>query len=176
MIFKLIVLTNKTDQIQEKFDAIVIPKTIFFRAYFVLVSIFESAILIIMLLAFNIISLFKLKILIKTQRVTRNENHFKLIKIKITRLIIFLTFICLVTRTLDFIISTILRVWRLLNKCNSDKKEIEASLLLLRTISFLLIILAHALDSIFYYFGVSLLKAVAIDYKRKISIYFYCRE
>jgi len=176
MIFELIVFTNKTDQIQEKFDAIVVTKTIFFRTYFVLVPIFESAIPIITLLAFNITSLFKLKTLINTQRVTRNENHFKLVKIKITRLIIFLTFICLVTRTLDFIISTILRVWGLLNKCNNEKKEIEASLLLLRTISFFLIIFAHALDSIFYYFGDSLLKAVSIDYKRKISIYFYCRE
>lgn len=122
-----------------------------FKIYFAFVFIIESIIPVVTLLVLNVISLIRLKIVANTldRRSPVNGTGFTSAKIQATKLIILLTFICIVTRALDCTLGIVnrLRIGSLLSLADEE----EAIVALLRAISFSLLFAAHALDGILYY-------------------------
>jgi len=141
-------------------------KTKLYRVYMNLSVLVETLIPVVALLTLNAISLIRFKKLMTHLGPNRS------FKIQTFRLIIMLTFISLITRTFDLAVSVAIRL-RVFYKTNVNiNTEIDAVLLLMRTVSFFLLFAAHALDGLFYYVYDRTLKSVTFP-KIKSRCYFH---
>ena len=127
-------------------------KTPFFKLYAVLLLLLENVLPLILLIVMNLINHFKFKSIMKRKvqvisdadvRADKANNRF-------TKLIITLTFICIVTRSFDTLFAVYNRVRLFFGIVLSD--ELEALLNLLRACSFFLLFGGHACDGILYFF------------------------
>jgi hypothetical protein len=123
-------------------------QTSFFKYYSVILLLFETVIPITILTLFNVMSVHKFRKLMKQKmRIQQNKNRIKKAEkanLRFTKLIIALTFICIVTRTIDSSSSIFLRMTLLFK---IDLTENQTALLnLVKIICMGLLFSAHALD------------------------------
>lgn len=131
-------------------------ETSFFKIYSVLIMLIESVIPLITLMVLNKISLAKFKIIMwmvvqDNRRADQANNRF-------TKLILTLTFICIVTRSFDIAI-TIYNRAKLFFRIELTE-DLNALLRLVRNVSYLLVFAAHALDGLLYYFSDKKMKSI----------------
>lgn len=137
-------------------------ESIFFKAYVACAVLFETVIPILSLFTLNIISLVKLK---KIQTYV-SDGCLRSITIRITRLIIVLTFISLFARLLDFLVNVLRFQLKWLWEVEQPN---EAFLSQLQDFSFLLLLTAHSLDGLFYYFYDRHVESTARDLIKNIA-------
>ncbi len=159
--FQVVKSSNRTNETNGYLTTTEFGSTKFFQMYFIIVLLFESVIAVVILLVLNVISLVRLK---NQLAVVRNDVSYQTIKVQITKLIILLTFICVLTRTIDLAITIIVRLnMSALNLTN----ESDFFLLLSRSVAYFQLLLAHAFDGVFYYSYDNLLKSAALKMLRK---------
>lgn len=117
--------------------------------YFICLIFLENIVPVVSLILLNTTFLVRLKTVKNGLRSNGNEAGFNSVKITTTKLIIFLTFICIVTRAFDLtvVITNRLRF----SSFFSPTDEMVAAIKLLRSISYFLLVAAHALEGILYY-------------------------
>lgn len=127
--------------------------TTLFKSYAVMALLFEYLTPLPMLITLNILTVIKFKKVManKIEVVGRSSETQRAEKamIRFTRLIITLTFINIVTRTLDSCITVFFRFKIFFNVKISD--EVDAILDLARYVSLIPFFGAHALDGVLYY-------------------------
>jgi hypothetical protein len=122
----------------------------FFKAYSVLILLLETIVPLVILLVFNIITLIKFKsIMSKKKRLTNTKTKAKKATIKFTKLILALTFICILARTFDNITAIFKRLKTFYYFQISD--EFTALIDLNKQIAYALLFAVHALDGILYF-------------------------
>lgn len=119
-------------------------ENMFFKLYLAFLFLLEDIFLIISLTSLNFIALFKFRKMMKEKRrvLVTEKRHIHKAQIRFTKLILALTFICILTRFSDTVVA-ILNVAAA--EAAYDIKEV------LRTLSFFLLIASHALDGILYF-------------------------
>lgn len=137
-------------------------KTIFFQLYAFAVLFFESLIPTILLIILNIISLIKFKTMMSRVRPSLLMRH---VEIKLVRLVLSLTFICIFTRMLDNLTEFFARGLFVLEIHLST--EMESLRILSRQTAIFFLFAAHALDIIVCYYHDRHLKYVTCLVFRK---------
>lgn len=124
-------------------------ETVIYQYYFICLIFLENIVPVVSLILLNTTFLVRLKTVKNGLRSNGNEAGFNSVKITTTKLIIFLTFICIVTRAFDLtvVITNRLRF----SSFFSPTDEMVAAIKLLRSISYFLLVAAHALEGILYY-------------------------
>ena len=132
------------------------------QLYALVVLFFESLIPTLLLVVLNIISLIRFKMMMNRVTPTALMRH---VEIKLVRLVLILTFICIFTRMLDNLTEFFARGLFVLGTQLSS--EMESLRILSRQTAIFFLFGAHALDSILCYFYDRHLKYVACQLIRK---------
>ena len=134
-----------------------------FEIFWLICTFLESLGPLILLFILNTISLIKFKLVLRRWKGRRDGSSLNKMKISMTKLTILLTFICLLTRSFDFVISYLVREKINLNEVWRHYGSFEEHLLfLLQSINLFLLFAAHALDVLFYFFYDTHLKTVTL--------------
>lgn len=127
-------------------------KTKFFGVYALVIILLEFVIPLAMLIVLNLKSLIifrRMLGMLANRRADQETRRFLDFNTRFTKLVIILTFICILTRTFDMMVNLGHRAVLLFFPDASD--ELVELFLFLRTVNFLVLITAHAFDGLFYY-------------------------
>lgn len=129
-------------------------KTKFFGVYALVIILLEFVIPLAILIILNLKSLVIFRrmlgmLAINNRRADQEMRRFLDFNTRFTKLVIILTFICIITRTFDLMVNLGHRAVLLFFPDASE--ELVELFLFLRTVNFLVLITAHALDGLLYY-------------------------
>ncbi len=137
-------------------------ETLGFKAYSVLLLLIESFFPLIILTILNMVTLLKFREVMKNkEQLVASQQHQRVNKAnnRFTKLIITLTFLSISTRSFDFSIEVVNRVYRTNLLSYSD--ELFALSDLLRQIAYFLLFATHALDGLLFFVNDRQLRLVA---------------
>lgn len=128
-----------------------ITKSEFFAVVGAIMSLLETLIPLLTLIALNIVSLIKFRKVMENKRqLQRDGQRIDAAINRFTRLILALSVVCIFTRTVDTVSTFLARIQSVNFITLSD--EFEALLIFSRRFSFFLMLAEHGLDVLLYYF------------------------
>ncbi len=120
-----------------------------YSTYFLGVFLFETIFPILVLVVLNVVSVYKFKKLMnKKGHLTKNRTEGKLAELRFTKMVFILTYICILSRVMDFIITFLYRL-TIINSLIFSPSSIRF-LLFLMSLTNLFLFAVQALDGLVY--------------------------
>lgn len=150
--FKIVKLSDASNETEAYWTLTDFGKSRYWKAYTIFVLVFEFVIPLASLTILNCFSIYKYKQIMRNKRrlAQAADKRINEAERRFTRLIITLSLILIVTRTFDTATSIFYRSTLFGYITLSD--EMKALVKMIKAISFLMLIAAHAFDGLLYYF------------------------